>query len=142
MIGSLLNDPRINMLQQALGGLAQRQQALAGNIANVDTPGYKRRDVPFESELRASLGTAGGARMATTSAGHIVRAPASQSLLAAAGGQGADRGRSSSGRNDGNDVDIDYEMTQLAETSLRYQLLTQATSSRFAMLRDIVARAA
>ncbi len=139
MLNPLLGDARIETLQRALTGLARRQQALAGNIANVDTPGYRRRDVPFETELRASLSGEGGTRLATTSAGHIARTPSGASLLRTATGQ--DRGRSSAGRNDGNDVDIDYEMTRLAETSLRYSLLTEATSNRFTTLRDVVSRA-
>lgn len=134
---SLLNDARITRLQQALGGLARRQQAIAGNIANVDTPGYRRRDVPFEAELRASMG-GGSTALATTNPGHIAHVSTGGSLLRAAGHSA---GGSRTGRNDGNDVDIDREMTELAETSLRYSLLTQATSSRFSTLRDIVSRA-
>jgi flagellar basal-body rod protein FlgB len=131
---SLFSDSRISTLQQALSGLAARQQAIAGNIANVDTPGYRRQDVAFEAALRDS---GDGSRLATTSVGHIALAPSGESLLTAVAGE-ADR--SSTGRNDGNNVDIDYEMTRLADTSLRYQLLTQATSARFATLREIVSR--
>jgi flagellar basal-body rod protein FlgB len=137
MLNPIIGDSRIELLNQALTGLAQRQQAIAGNIANVDTPGYQRRDVPFEQELRASLGT-GGARLATTSPRHIPVARSTPSLLETAT---QNQGRSRTGRNDGNNVDIDYEMTQLAETSLRYQLLTELTSARFTTLRDIVSKA-
>ena len=138
MINSILGDRRIEVLQRALGGLAQRQQAIAGNVANVDTPGYKRREVPFEAELQASLGSGHGSRLVTTSMGHVPRSPARATLLSTATGS---RGNSRTGRNEGTDVDIDYEMTQMAETSLRYQLLTEATGSRFTTLKDIVTRA-
>ncbi len=136
-MNTILNDPRITIAQQALQGLARRQEAIAANIANVDTPGYRRKEVPFEAELRARLGT--GPRLATTDPRHFMVAPAGDGLLRAAL-DGA-RGRTRTGRNDGNDVDIDYEMTRLAETALRYQLLTQVTSTRFTTLKDIVARA-
>jgi flagellar basal-body rod protein FlgB len=136
MLNPLLGDSRIETLQKALGGLARRQQAISSNIANVDTPGYTRRDVTFESELRASLGGS-TARLATTNTRHLSFAPTGGSLFGAAT---ADQGRTRTGRNDGNDVDIDYEMTKLAETSLRYQLLTQVTSNRFGTLREIVSR--
>lgn len=46
---SLINDGRINLLSQGLGGLARRQQAIAGNITNVDTPRYQRRASAAES---------------------------------------------------------------------------------------------
>jgi flagellar basal-body rod protein FlgB len=134
MVPALLSDSRITALQQALSGLARRQQAIAGNVANVDTPGYRRQDVSFEATLHQG---GDGTRLATTSAGHVAVAPAGESLLRSLTG-GPER--SSTGRNDGNNVDIDYEMTRLAETSLRYQLLTQATSARFLTLRDIVSR--
>lgn len=136
---TLLNDSRINIMQQALDGLAQRQQAIAANIANVDTPGYQRQDVPFEAELRASM-SSGGAQLATTSPGHMALAVANGSLLQAA--MGGSQGPSTSSRNDGNNVDVDYEMTQMAQTSLRYEMLTQATTSRFSMLENLVMKAA
>ncbi len=136
-MNTILNDPRIAVAQQALRGLARRQEAIAANIANVDTPGYRRKDVAFEAELRARLGA--GPRLATTDPRHFTVAPAGDGLLRAAldGAQG----RTRTSRNDGNDVDIDYEMTRLAETSLRYQLLTQAASTRLITLKDIAARA-
>jgi flagellar basal-body rod protein FlgB len=137
MANTILNDPRIAITWQALQGLARRQEAIATNIANVDTPGYQRTDVPFEAELRARLGT--GRRLATTDPRHFALAPAGAGLLHTA--LDASRGRERVGRNDGNDVDIDYEMTRLAETSLRYQLLTQVVGTRLTTLKDIAARA-
>lgn len=136
MIGSLLNDPRVATLQRALNGLARRQQALASNIANVDTPGYTRRDVSFETELQAR---SGGGRLATTSAGHLASAGTGEGGVLRAVMTAS--GHSTSARNDGNDVDIDYEMTRAAETSLRYQVLSQVTTTRFATLRDLISRA-
>jgi flagellar basal-body rod protein FlgB len=137
MVSPLSGDPRIDLLHQALTGLARRQQAIAGNIANVDTPGYTRKDVAFESELRTAAG--GGGRLAVTDSRHIRGTSAGGGLLTSL--VGADETRTSTSRNDGNDVDIDYEMTRLAETSLRYGLLTQATSSRLLTLKDIATRA-
>jgi len=133
MVNGIPGDRRVAMLQQALGGLAGRQQAIAGNIANVDTPGYQRRDVEFEGALRASMGGS-ETQLATTTMGHIARASPRPSLL---GGADGVQGHSTTGRNDGNDVDIDYEMTRMAETSLRYQVLTAAASSRFMMLKEV-----
>lgn len=140
MLNALLGDSRLEMLQRALGGLTSRQQALASNIANVDTPGYRRKDVAFESELGASLSRRGGADgMATTSAGQMAL-PRSSSGGLLSNATAPDQGRTRTSRNDDNDVDIDYEMTRLAETSLRYQLLTQATSTRFTTLQAVAGR--
>lgn len=135
---SLFNDTRINVLSQALTGLAQRQQAIAGNIANVDTPGYKRQDVNFESQLRAELGLNSSLPLATTSPLDMSSAGVAPGLLDTSGnGNGS---ASPAQRNDGNNVDIDYEMTQLSQTTLQYETLTQATQTTFNTLNSIVTR--
>lgn len=141
MTPSIINDPRIDVLHQALSGLAHRQQAIAGNVANVDTPGYQRQDVPFEAQLRSSAGLAGGMQLATTNPLHRSAAPHSTGGLLG-GAAGDAQNPNAAQRNDGNNVDIDFEMTQMAETSLRYELLTQATSTTFATLNGIVTRIA
>ncbi len=136
MVSSILGDARLGVLQTALDGLAARQQAIAGNIANIDTPGYQRKDVNFESNLRASIGV--GPRLATTDPRHIAIAPAGGGLLA--GAAGGNPVQSTTGRNDDNNVDIDYEMTQLADTQLRYELMTQATTATFGTLNSIASK--
>jgi len=136
VVSSILGDARLGVLQTALDGLAARQQAIAGNIANIDTPGYQRKDVNFESNLRASIGV--GPRLATTDPRHIAIAPAGGGLLA--GAAGGNPVQSTTGRNDDNNVDIDYEMTQLADTQLRYELMTQATTATFGTLNSIASK--
>jgi len=135
---SIFHDPRIDVLAQALDGLSQRQQAIAGNIANVDTPGYQRKDVTFEAALRAQFGLDAGTRLATTNPGHIPYAPGDPGLLATA--TNTNGSPLPVQRNDGNNVDIDYEMTLLAQTTLLYQTLAQAATNRFATLNGIVTR--
>src|SRR5690554_622157 len=58
--------------QQALALRQQRQETLAGNIANADTPNYKARDFDFSAELRrATAHQSGPVKAATTHAGHM-----------------------------------------------------------------------
>ena len=52
----MLFDTTQNALEAAISGAAQRQQALAANLANANTPGYQRVDVDFHSSLSAALG--------------------------------------------------------------------------------------
>jgi flagellar basal-body rod protein FlgB len=132
---NLVRDARVDLMHHGLSGLARRQEALAGNIANVDTPEYQRRDAAFETELLAKLG-GGGPRLAVTDPRHISTGPPRGSLLFS----GPEGNGMATYRNDGNDVDIDFEMTRLADTQLRYQLLTQATTSRFATLAQAAGR--
>ena len=116
----------INKLDDALGFhaaaldlRAQRQQVLASNIANADTPAYKARDVDFRAELAAAL--AGGPRGAEggllrTSARHLpgvaVYGVAAQSLLYRVPAQASV---------DGNTVEMDAERARFAENALHYE---------------------
>ncbi|MFN8557119.1 MAG: hypothetical protein U0531_07120 [Dehalococcoidia bacterium] len=135
-MNNLLGDARIGMLQQALSGLARRPLSGGRQYRQRGYAGLSAPACPSSATARREIG--GSARLAGTAAGHhdepCDRRPA-QRL-----GAGQSPERTASPRNDDNNVDIDYEMTQLVETNLRYQLLTQATSARFTTLRDIVMR--
>jgi len=112
-------DAALRFQQEALNLRAQRQEVLAANIANADTPGYQARDLDFSSELNKVMERgrpeASGMQLAVTSARHIpaqalsapsvdlmYRIPDQPSL-------------------DGNTVDMDRERTQFADNSLQYQ---------------------
>lgn len=51
----LIDTKHTDLLQKALGAYSLRQKAIASNVANVETPGYKRLEVPFEEELQKQL---------------------------------------------------------------------------------------
>lgn len=101
---------------QALNLRAQRQQVLAANIANSDTPNYKARDIDFASALKDAVAGRGGAALAMerTSAGHLpgVDGAGPSRLLYRAEKQASA---------DGNTVDMDIERAQFAENAVRYQ---------------------
>ena len=94
-----------------------RQRAIANNIANANTAGYKRSDVDFHSALAEALG-----------------APDAKSSLKGLSFQ-LRTDDSSSTRADGNNVDIDQEMANLSETALEYQSLVMVTRARMQMLQ-------
>lgn len=99
---------------EALQLRAQRQQVLAANIANADTPGYKAQDFDFAKALQSSLG---GSRVTqhATAPGHM-RAPF-------ASGQSPTTGDSDAPQpaQDGNTVDMDQERTRFADNAVRYE---------------------
>ncbi len=112
-------DAALRFQQEALNLRAQRQEVLAANIANADTPGYQARDLDFAGELNKVMergrAEGSGMQLAVTSARHIpaqtfsapsldlmYRIPDQPSL-------------------DGNTVDMDRERTQFADNSLKYQ---------------------
>jgi flagellar basal-body rod protein FlgB len=120
-------------LSAALSGLAQRQQAIATNIANLDTPYYQATDVTFEGALQQALGSRDGRALVTTHAAHL-GGPASltEALTTRTHAPGTAR------RNDGNTVDLDREMARLAETSLRYNAVASIVASKYAGLRTAI----
>ncbi len=135
-----MSDPVMSAVQTALRGLSMRQQAISNNIANVDTPGFKGTDIAFETELKRAMGGAvsgkgNGLAMATTDAAHLSgragadSAPVAPYEVALPGSQL---------RNDGNNVDVDREMSRLAETSLAYNALVEAMNLKLSMLRSAI----
>ena len=104
--------------QSALNLRAFRQQLLASNIANADTPGYKARDVDFSALLRqASSG--GGAVLAASHARHVGAAGAP---VGAAPAESAVLYRSVSQPSiDGNTVDMDGERNRFAQNAIHYE---------------------
>jgi flagellar basal-body rod protein FlgB len=129
---SIFETTSFTAARAALDGLTRRQEAIASNVANVDTVGYQRKSVSFESTLRDQIEGVEAARsLRTTSASHIA--------LGAGGGKrpgGIENRDVVASRNDDNRVSIDEEMALLADTQIRYQALTQSVSGRLGTLRN------
>lgn len=104
---------------QALALRAQRQQVLASNIANADTPGYQARDMDFAAALRQATGAAPGAALRPTAASTDPRHLALQPAVA---GQSALQYRVPEQRSlDRNTVDLDRERANFADNAVRYE---------------------
>ena len=118
MIGKI--DQYLSFNETALSLRAQRQELLASNIANADTPNYKARDIDFTSALQNALASKGaGSPLATTAAKHLPRGAATGDMLAN-GTPVLYRGEVQ-GSVDGNTVDMDVERNQFADNALRYE---------------------
>ncbi len=101
-------------LERAIQGAATRQTALANNIANANTPGYRRRDVDFHSALRGAIQNGKAELSSLTFAPQVD--PSGQV------------------RADGNGVDIDVESSNLSQNGLEYQSLVQVARGRIDIL--------
>ena len=110
-----MNDVTTTALHTMLRGLSARQQAIADNIANVETPNYRAKVIDFEASLREALSSGEGANVAPELSRTNNRALPN-----------------------GNDVQIDQEMVRLQETNLRYELATSAMSSKLGILRTSI----
>lgn len=124
-------DSELNTLRTALNLRAYRQEVLASNIANADTPNYKARDLDFASTLSNALaGKAGGPLpMERTAAQHLQGEPGSPY-----GAELQYRG-DYQGAVDGNTVNMDVERAAFAENALQYETMLTVIRGRFADLR-------
>lgn len=119
---------RLGVMTKALGLRAERQQVLASNIANADTPHYKARDFDFSQAMAGAMAGREGLALARTSGRHLA--------AAADFGQAALQYRKETqSAVDGNTVDMDVERAQMAENSLQYEILTRMISDRIQGMR-------
>lgn len=119
----------INVLDRAADAAWQRNEAISNNIANVDTPGYKRQDVAFESVLQQALGNNRYQSMDDK--------VANVNLSRLRGRAYVDYANYSY-RLDGNNVDIENENVMLAENQLKYQGLISSISQEFTNLQTVM----
>ncbi len=104
--------PQLNNLQNALGRAAERHALLTNNLANVNTPGYQRRDMDFNITLQEEMDKSDIQPMGSQAGGAI--------------------------RLDGNGVDLEKEVMSIAETEMRFQALTDMTSNYFSNLKNVI----
>lgn len=119
----------INVLDRAADAAWQRNEAISNNIANVDTPGYKRQDVAFESVLQQALGNNRYESMDDK--------VANVNLSRLRGRAYVDYANYSY-RLDGNNVDIENENVMLAKNQLKYQGLISSINQEFTNLKTVM----
>ena len=119
----------INVLDRAADAAWQRNEAISNNIANVDTPGYKRQDVAFESVLQQALGNNRYESMDDKVANVDLSRLRDRAYLDYA---------NYSYRLDGNNVDIENENVMLAENQLKYQGLISSINQEFTNLKTVM----
>ncbi len=107
-------DNSMRFQEVALQLREQRQQVLASNIANADTPGYKARDFNFSQALQGALANAGGQPNAAGNSAGV-------NAVAPFGGVPLQYRQPQQASVDGNTVDMDTERNQFTDNALRYE---------------------
>ena len=97
-------------LERYMDLLATRQKLVAANIANADTPGYRTRDIDFQSEFRSAMA---GSPQVLEAAGLAVK-------------------------NDGNNVSLDRESRLLAENAMRFNLASNLLRGKISLIRAAI----
>jgi flagellar basal-body rod protein FlgB len=122
-------DDTLARLERSLDVRLTRHGVLAGNVANVDTPGYRPKDVDFAAEMDA----AAARPIEQTHARHLDATGA----LGQAGGVRVVETAGAAPGLDGNEVDLDKTMTAMAENAIQYQANARAASKKLALLKYV-----
>lgn len=116
-----LAEPVTRLLAHSLNLRSRRQEVIAGNIANLDTPGYTARELPFKEVLKAYASGGGPLSLAKTHPGHLTP-PLAAGLV----------------ENRGEPVDLDQEMVRLSENLFQFQSAVQLLNRKLEGLRTVV----
>lgn len=136
MSADKLFDTTVSLLERVLDFAALRHNVLASNIANLNTPGYRARDLLFMGELQEAMAgvTSPGPSQAVSwnpngsSGGASLRGVTPRLVYENAWRSTAD----------GNTVDIDQEMRKLAENNLFYDVAAQLVARKLNMLKESI----
>lgn len=131
LLDKLLNNGTQMLLQRSLDVASLRNEVTADNIANVNTPGFKRKEVIFEDKIRnAMAGNNNYSKLSLTNDRHIQIQDNNVQL-----GPEIKTMDDLSYRNDGNNVDIDVESAKMAKNIILYDFLGQSMSNELKLLR-------
>lgn len=119
----------ISLMEKQLDAKWLRNTVLSNNIANADTPGYKRSDVSFEEALKKTLEQENRLPLATTHKNHIGNIKTFEDIKPTVYIQ-----NDTVFRNDQNNVDIDKEMVELAKNTLSYNITADQVQRVFQLL--------
>ena len=127
-------------LKKALDGAMFRHEILANNIANVNTPGFKRSDVKFRTQLKSALDSMTEnnqliVRGATTNTGHIpIGPPVHLDQVSAT----IHRDAATSARVDGNNVSIDMELATLSGNAAYYSTMVRLLTDYYGNIQTVI----
>jgi len=129
---SMYDRPAIKCPKNALDYLASRQRVVASNVANINTPGYKSRDIAFD-DIMSSKNEDLRIRLATTHERHMNKS--------FSGSDGVETYYSygSTNRNDGrNDVDVDKEMLKLGDIQANYTIFSELLKRKYGGIKSAI----
>lgn len=131
MLNSILKSNQISILEKALSAASLRHKTISDNIANVNTPGFKKSEVSFEEQLELAMNTK-SSPIARTHERHL---PIKSGLNVE---PTINTITTTSYRSDGNNVDIDSEMAALAKNSIYYDAIAQQVNKYFASIKSAI----
>lgn len=120
-----------NLIKNALDATELRQQMISSNMANINTPNYKVNKVDFENRLEKAYE---GTGLKKTNVRHIgIDAPADVRPIVT-------KRTNSIVKENGNNVDIDMEMTDEAATTIQYNALISQLNAKYSMIHSVITK--
>ena len=111
----------INLIEKALNIRTSYHKVISGNIANVETPGYKEKEMDFRKEIGRAIHS--GANSSVINSGvEITEKPANEGLPSL----------------DGNTVNVEDQIVKLTENQVVFHSLIQVAAKRFSMMKFII----
>ena len=115
-------DKSINMLVKMLDVSAIKHKVIANNIANINTPGYKRMAVSFSDQLEKVIKDTSMNEFDTLQPKIVI----------------AEKGKDETARNDGNNVDMDKEISSLMKNTLSYNTYSQLLAKKMELVKSAI----
>lgn len=103
-----------HLLERALNIRAQYHKVLSGNIANVETPNYKEKDIDFRTEIQRSMAGPNTVEIRESTEGDVI------------------------GSIDGNTVNMENQIVKMTENHMLFTSLVQVLSKKFSMMRYVI----
>lgn len=128
----MFSNPVLTALGKQLDSVSLSQRVIANNVANVNTPGFKKSFVSFQEQLKAALGKQEFV-MLTTSPRHMGGSVPLENIA-----PGVVQEKDSTMRYGDNNVDIDQEMVNLAANTLLYDTSTLILTNKFNGLENVI----
>ncbi len=132
-LNGIFTKNRTNDIQFALGTLSVKNTQITRNVAHADTPFYRSKKLEFDEVMSEYFSQSNPKKLYTTHEKHIQ-----------VSGTPVDpkdfvrRQNNPSLRADGNDVNMDYEMSEQAKTTILYSMMTEMVGGKFATLKEII----
>ncbi len=130
---NVFNNRTLTALAKALDGSSLKHRTIAHNIANINTPGYKRKEVNFQEQLKVTLEKSQKNTLATTHSQHIHTRTNLSNVKPI-----VFQDNSTSMRPDKNNVDLDQEMTQNAANNIYYNAVIGQLNKRISLLKHVI----
>ena len=103
-----------NILERALNIRAHYHKVLSGNIANVETPNYKEKDIDFQAEIKRNIDSPNNVVIKESTDGDVI------------------------GSIDGNTVNMENQIVKMTENHMLFTSLVQVISKKFSMMRYVI----